>query len=85
MRVVRPGWREILDDLASKARAAGEPAPPITFYEHGPFSDLCRGPHVETTGKIGPFKLLSVAAAYWRDGAKRPMLQRRYSHDLRGP
>ncbi|HET7182244.1 MAG TPA: threonine--tRNA ligase, partial [Candidatus Limnocylindrales bacterium] len=69
---------EILDDLAAKAEAAGEPRPPISFYEHGPFSDLCRGPHVESTGKIGPFKLLSVAGAYWRGDAKRPALQRIY-------
>ncbi|MBI2781754.1 MAG: threonine--tRNA ligase [Chloroflexi bacterium] len=69
---------EILDDLASKAKEAGEPSPTITFYEHGPFSDLCRGPHVASTGKIGPFKLLSVAGAYWRGDAKRPALQRVY-------
>src|SRR3954469_25160585 len=67
---------EILDDLAAKAKAAGEPLPPVTFYEHGPFSDLCRGPHVGSTGKIGPFKLLSIAAAYWRGDERRPMLQR---------
>src|SRR5215213_6799964 len=69
---------EILDDLAARATAAGEAMPPVSFYEHGPFSDLCRGPHVESTGKIGPFKLLSVAAAYWRGDEKRPMLQRIY-------
>jgi threonyl-tRNA synthetase len=69
---------EILDDLAAKAAAAGEGSPSITFYEHGPFSDLCRGPHVEATGRIGPFKLLSVAGAYWRGDAKRPALQRIY-------
>ena len=69
---------EILDDLASKAKAADEPPPEISFYEHGPFSDLCKGPHVASTGKIGPFKLLSVAGAYWRGDEKRPMLQRVY-------
>ena len=69
---------EILDDLAAKARAANEPLPPVTFYEHGPFSDLCKGPHVESTAKIGPFKLLSVAGAYWRGDEKRSMLQRIY-------
>ena len=69
---------EILDDLAAKAKAAGEGSPSISFYEHGPFSDLCRGPHVASTGKIGPFKLLSVAGAYWRGDEKRPMLQRIY-------
>ena len=69
---------EILDDLASKAKAAGEPLPPVTFYEHGQFSDLCRGPHVVSTGTIGPFKLVSVAGAYWRGDEQRPMLQRIY-------
>jgi threonyl-tRNA synthetase len=49
-----------------------------SFYEHGSFSDLCKGPHVESTGRIGPFKLLSVAGAYWRGDEKRPMLQRIY-------
>jgi threonyl-tRNA synthetase len=52
--------------------------PAISFYEHGPFSDLCRGPHVASTGKIGPFKLLSVSSAYWRGDDKRPALQRIY-------
>jgi threonyl-tRNA synthetase len=69
---------EILDDLAAKAGAAGEGSPAISFYEHGSFSDLCRGPHVASTGRIGPFKLLSVAGAYWRGDEKRPMLQRIY-------
>jgi len=50
----------------------------ITTYQQGHFLDLCRGPHVEDTGEIGPFKLLSVAGAYWRGDEKRPMLQRIY-------
>ncbi len=69
---------EILDDLARKATESGEPMPPVSVYEHGPFRDLCKGPHVESTGRIGPFKLLSVAGAYWRGDEKRPMLQRIY-------
>jgi len=69
---------EIIDDLAAKSSAAGAPMPPTTFYRQGPFIDLCRGPHVESTGRIGPFKLLSVAGAYWRGDEKRPMLQRVY-------
>jgi threonyl-tRNA synthetase len=69
---------EILDDLARKAEEAATPLPPTTFYEHGPFADLCKGPHVESTGHIGPFKLLAVAGAYWRGDEKRPMLQRIY-------
>jgi threonyl-tRNA synthetase len=69
---------EILDDLATRAAAAGEAMPPTSTYEHGPFVDLCKGPHVASTGRIGPFKLLSVAGAYWRGDEKRPMLQRIY-------
>lgn len=69
---------EILDDLARKAAETGAPIPPTTFYEHGPFRDLCKGPHVPSTGHIGPFRLLAVAGAYWRGDEKRPMLQRIY-------
>jgi threonyl-tRNA synthetase len=69
---------EILDDLARKAEEAGTPLPATSLYEHGPFSDLCKGPHVESTGHIGPFRLLAVAGAYWRGDEKRPMLQRIY-------
>jgi threonyl-tRNA synthetase len=69
---------EILDDLATRARESGEPLPPTSTYQHGPFIDLCKGPHVASTGKIGPFKLMTVAGAYWRGSEKRPMLQRIY-------
>ncbi len=69
---------EILDDLGARATAAGQPMPPVSTYEHGPFIDLCKGPHVVSTGGIGPFQLLSVAGAYWRGDEKRPMLQRIY-------
>jgi threonyl-tRNA synthetase len=69
---------EILDDLADRARESGETLPPTSTYEHGPFIDLCKGPHVRSTGQIGPFKLMSVAGAYWRGSEKRPMLQRIY-------
>jgi threonyl-tRNA synthetase len=51
---------------------------PITMYRQGDFLDLCRGPHVATTAEIGPFKLQSIAGAYWRGDEKRPMLQRIY-------
>jgi threonyl-tRNA synthetase len=50
----------------------------ISTYQQGDFLDLCRGPHVENTKQIGPFKLQSVAGAYWRGDEKRPMLQRIY-------
>jgi threonyl-tRNA synthetase len=51
---------------------------PISYYSTGDWIDLCRGPHVEHTGKIGAFKLLSVAGAYWRGNEKNAMLQRIY-------
>jgi threonyl-tRNA synthetase len=50
----------------------------ITLYQHGKFFDLCRGPHLEKTGQIGAFKLLSVAGAYWKGEETNPMLQRIY-------
>jgi len=54
--------------------------PVISFYTHDTFTDLCRGPHVENTGKINPsaFKLTSIAGAYWRGDAEKPQLQRLY-------
>jgi threonyl-tRNA synthetase len=69
---------EIVDDLLAAAAREGAPQPPTTFYRQGPFIDLCRGPHVPSTGAIGPFKLLGTAGAYWRGDEKRPMLQRVY-------
>src|SRR5882672_9711000 len=50
----------------------------ISVYTDGPFVDLCRGPHVPSTGKIQHFKLLHAAGAYWRGDEKRQMLQRIY-------
>ncbi|SDC57050.1 threonyl-tRNA synthetase [Melghirimyces thermohalophilus] len=50
----------------------------ITIYEQGEFFDLCRGPHVPSTGKLKAFKLLSVAGAYWRGDSDNAMLQRVY-------
>jgi len=52
--------------------------PVLTIYQNGSFTDLCRGPHVSSTGQIKAFKLLSVAGAYWRGDSKNPMLQRIY-------
>ncbi|MDD3604533.1 MAG: threonine--tRNA ligase [Kiritimatiellae bacterium] len=51
----------------------------ISFYKCGDFMDLCRGPHVESTGKIKAFKLLSVAGSYYRGRETNPMLQRLYA------
>ena len=61
---------ERIDDLG--------PNEVISVYTDGPFVDLCRGPHVPSTGKIKFFKLLSAAGAYWRGDERRQMLQRIY-------
>lgn len=50
----------------------------VSFYRQGEFIDLCRGPHVPSAGRIGAFKLLSVAGAYWKGDASRQQLQRIY-------
>ena len=50
----------------------------VSLYAEGKFTDLCRGPHVPSTGKLKVFKLLSVAGAYWRGDSKNEMLQRIY-------
>lgn len=50
----------------------------ISLYQQGDFTDLCRGPHLPSTGKIKAFKLMKVAGAYWRGNAKNEMLQRIY-------
>ncbi len=51
---------------------------PISAYMQGDFVDLCRGPHLPATGRVGAFKLLSTAGAYWRGDERNPMLQRIY-------
>ncbi|HEU4500828.1 MAG TPA: threonine--tRNA ligase [Nitrospira sp.] len=51
---------------------------PISIYTQGEFVDLCRGPHVPSTGHVGAFKLLTTAGAYWRGDERNPMLQRIY-------
>lgn len=51
----------------------------VSLYHQGDWHDLCTGPHVPSTGKLGHFKLLSVAGAYWRGDTDQPMLQRIYA------
>ena len=50
----------------------------LSFYRQGEFVDLCRGPHIPHAGKLGAFKLVSIAGAYWKGKTDRPMLQRVY-------
>ncbi len=50
----------------------------VSFYKNGDFIDLCRGPHVESTGKAGAFKLMRISGAYWRGNEKNAQMQRIY-------
>jgi threonyl-tRNA synthetase len=54
------------------------PEDTVTIYRQDNFFDLCRGPHIPSTGRVAAFKLLSIAGAYWRGDERRPMLQRIY-------
>jgi len=56
----------------------GIPDETVSIYKNGPFTDLCAGPHVESTGACANFKLQKVAGAYWRGDETKPMLQRIY-------
>lgn len=59
--------------------AAGDSAiDSVSFYTDGDFTDLCRGPHAVSTGKVGAFKLMRVAGAYWRGKETNPQMQRLY-------
>ena len=84
-----PFVREVVDRAAAKRRFADDPLKleriselgddeTITVYSDGPFTDLCRGPHIPRTGRLKHFKLLHAAGAYWRGDEKRQMLQRIY-------
>ncbi len=68
----QPFKQELIKDLEK------EKTKKVTLYRSGNFVDLCIGPHVANTGKIGPFKLLSIAGAYWRGSETNPMLTRIY-------
>jgi threonyl-tRNA synthetase len=50
----------------------------VSFYKNGDFTDLCRGPHVESTGRVGAFKLMRISGAYWRGNENGPQMQRLY-------
>ncbi len=84
-----PFVREVVDRAAANRRFADDPLKleriaelgddeTISVYTDGPFVDLCRGPHVPSTGRLRHFKLLHAAGAYWRGDERRQMLQRIY-------
>jgi threonyl-tRNA synthetase len=65
----QPYKLELIDEIPDKK---------VSLYRQGSFIDLCRGPHVSSTGEIKAFKLISIAGAYWRGDEHQPMLQRIY-------
>ncbi len=89
----QPYKEELLNDLKRSGTTAAKDLDPselgtiaegeaqvseVSFYTNGDFTDLCRGPHIESTGKVGPFKLMRVAGAYWRGNEKNAQMQRLY-------
>ncbi|MEE9515380.1 MAG: TGS domain-containing protein, partial [Candidatus Brocadiales bacterium] len=66
----QPYKLELINDI--------DPGEEVSFYAQGEFMDLCRGPHIPSSGRVPVFKLLSVAGAYWRGKETNPMLQRIY-------
>lgn len=89
----QPYKRELLNDLKREGTTAAKDldaselgldakgvskVSEVSFFKNGSFTDLCRGPHVESTGKVGAFKLMRVAGAYWRGKEGNPQMQRLY-------
>ena len=73
--VAQPFKSEIIESVEESEGAAGVQ---VTLYRNRDFVDLCRGPHLPSTGKLAAFKLLRTAGAYWRGDEHRPQLQRIY-------
>ena len=77
--VTREEARKLFADQPYKLELIDEiPDEKVSLYQQGSFVDLCRGPHVDSTGDVKAFKLVSIAGAYWRGDEHRPMLQRIY-------
>ncbi len=78
-----PEARELVRDLGQGYKVEHidddlKQYPTLSFYRQGEFIDLCRGPHIPHAGKVGAFKLLNIAGAYWKNDASRKQLQRLY-------
>ena len=67
-----------IDDSELGLKSDSDKVKDVTFYKSGDLVDLCRGPHVESTGKVGAFKLTKTAGAYWRGKDTNPQMQRIY-------
>ena len=77
--VTKESARELFADQPYKLELIDElPEEKVTVYRQGSFTDMCRGPHVASSGKVGAFKLTGIAGAYWRGSERNPMLQRIY-------
>ncbi|MFC1934794.1 threonine--tRNA ligase [Chloroflexota bacterium] len=77
--ITREEVGELFATQPYKLELIGEiPDETASIYQQGTFTDLCRGPHVKSTGEIKAFKLTNIAGAYWRGDESRPMLQRIY-------
>jgi threonyl-tRNA synthetase len=96
----QPYKRELLNDLQREgttvakdldsdelglAGEGGSKVENVSFFRNGDFTDLCRGPHVESTDKVGAFKLMRVAGAYWRGKESNPQMQRIYGVAFASP
>ncbi|MDB5962756.1 MAG: thrS, partial [Massilia sp.] len=71
-------FKSIGEDYKAEIIASIPAGEDVSLYAQGDFTDLCRGPHVPSTGKIKVFKLMKLAGAYWRGDSKNEMLQRVY-------
>ena len=78
IEVTKEKAEEMLKDEPYKLELLQELTGKITFYKNGSFIDLCKGPHIKSTGEIKAFKLTRIAGAYWKGDSNRPMLQRIY-------
>ena len=70
--------KELAGEALGSAAEGESKVKTVSLYSQGDYTDLCRGGHVESTGKVGAFKLLRVAGAYWRGDETRPQMQRLY-------
>jgi threonyl-tRNA synthetase len=79
-----PEGRSLCEDLKQEYKVEHidddlKKYPTLSFYRQGEFIDLCRGPHIPHAGKVGAFKILSIAGAYWKNDSSRKQLQRLYA------
>jgi threonyl-tRNA synthetase len=70
--------REIIESIGAAEEGEVRPGDTVSLYRNGDWADLCLGPHVPSTGRLGAFKLTNLAGAYWRGDEKNPQLTRVY-------